>query len=255
MIAQPPSLSTQKVLGLDFAATSAVDSSRFVASIARQRGIPLDVHLLNAYSFVLADSCPRLRRLLETSGLNLADGKPVSWASRVGKRVVPQVRGPAFFEQTFDLGREFNLRHFLLGGTPSTLDALVTGLTRRYPGAAIVGTDSPPFGSPVDYAVQDQRIRDSDANIVWVGLGTPKQDYEARRIAEALSIVTVAVGAAFDFSAGTKKSAPRILQRFGMEWLFRLATEPRRLWRRYLIGNFAFLGIVIRRGLSRAKLD
>ncbi|MDP9889822.1 exopolysaccharide biosynthesis WecB/TagA/CpsF family protein [Pseudarthrobacter enclensis] len=110
---------------------------------------------------------------------------------------------------------------------------------------------SPPFSamSPREYESQDRRIEDTNPDIVWVGLGTPKQDFEAQRLATAGNFFAVAVGAAFDFSAGTKKEAPRWITALGFEWLFRLAAEPKRLWRRYLIGNFVFLYSVIRRGL------
>jgi N-acetylglucosaminyldiphosphoundecaprenol N-acetyl-beta-D-mannosaminyltransferase len=95
---------------------------------------------------------------------------------------------------------------------------------------------------------QDDAIRASGADIVWVGLGTPKQDIEAERIATATNTTTVAIGAAFDFAAGTLREAPSWLSRAGLEWLFRLAMEPRRLWRRYLIGNLVFIYAVFRKG-------
>ena len=91
------------------------------------------------------------------------------------------------------------------------------------------------------------RILKSDAEIVWVGLGTPKQDYEAARLAGRLSMVFIAVGAAFDFVAGHKNEAPTLVQRAGLEWAYRLISEPRRLWRRYLFGNVRFLWAVIHR--------
>ncbi|GAA5193163.1 hypothetical protein GCM10023346_17170 [Arthrobacter gyeryongensis] len=151
-----------------------------------------------------------------------------------------------------DIGRNSNVKHFLLGSTNDTLRKLNEELTSRYPGIEIVGQLSPPFRdqSPSELAAQDKFISDSEAQIVWVGLGTPKQDFEVLRLANRLPVVAVAVGAAFDFVAGTKKEAPVWIRKIGFEWLFRLLSEPRRLWRRYLFGNFEFLRATLRNGRS-----
>lgn len=113
----------------------------------------------------------------------------------------------------------------------------------------LAGAESPPFRDLTDdeRREQDDRIQASRADIVWVGLGTPKQDFEAERLAEALPLLAAAVGAAFDFTAGTVKPAPAWMQRSGLEWAHRLASEPRQLWRRYLIGNARFVSIALRR--------
>jgi N-acetylglucosaminyldiphosphoundecaprenol N-acetyl-beta-D-mannosaminyltransferase len=131
------------------------------------------------------------------------------------------------------------------------LSALEAELCRRFPKAAIVGAVSPPFRALTEEETAEQtaRIVDSKAQVVWVGLGTPKQDWESARLAVDIPAVFIAVGAAFDFVAGEKKQAPMWMQRNGLEWLFRLAVEPRRLWRRYLFGNARFL-----RAISREML-
>ena len=107
----------------------------------------------------------------------------------------------------------------------------------------IVGVESPPFRvlSADELAQQDDRVLSSGADIVWVGLGTPKQDIESERLAAALPIVAVAVGAAFDFTAGTLQEAPAWMKSVGLEWFYRLIKEPRRLWKRYVFGNLRFL--------------
>ena len=140
------------------------------------------------------------------------------------------------------------MRHFLLGSTTPVLADLSAELLRRYPESRIVGTESPPFRklSPEEKAQQQQRIRASGAQIIWVGLGTPKQDWAAQELAANVPAVVVAVGAAFDFIAGHTKRAPTWMQASGLEWLYRLRSEPRRLWRRYLLGNVAFLLAVAR---------
>lgn len=214
-------------------------------------GRPGDVHLINAYSVALADSDNEYRHNLTQAYCNFPDGKPLSWATKLSKVRLSQVRGPQIFEETMNRGRDRDVRHFLLGSTPETLSALEKSLEARYPGVQIVGSESPPFRvlSPQETQEQDDRIRKVNPDIVWVGLGTPKQDFEAARLARS-GFLAVAVGAAFDFSAGTKPEAPKWMTSVGIEWVFRFVCEPRRLWRRYLFGNMRFIRAVIAHGGS-----
>jgi N-acetylglucosaminyldiphosphoundecaprenol N-acetyl-beta-D-mannosaminyltransferase len=99
--------------------------------------------------------------------------------------------------------------------------------------------------TPEEVSAQDSLILESKADIVWVGLGTPRQDFECARITKELGLTTVAVGAAFDFFSGLKKESPKWMTKLGLEWIFRFASEPKRLWRRYLVGNFVFLWAVL----------
>ena len=114
---------------------------------------------------------------------------------------------------------------------------------RQCPGVSIVGTETPPFAPLTDEDLIDLavRVRASGANILWVGLGTPNQDYVVRRLAPLLEMPIVPVGAAFDFWSGAVAEAPAFLHGSGLEWIYRLSREPRRLWRRYLIGNPRFV--------------
>lgn len=208
-------------------------------------GDPMAAHFVNAYTVALADRDPEYAQLFAAStALNLTDGMPVAW---VGRRAYgrssaewPRVYGPDVMQAVLARG---DLRHYLLGGDYKTLLALQAEIARRFPGAVLVGTESPPFRplSNQERKEQDQRIHESGAQIVWVGLGTPKQDWEVARLVEGLPIVALAVGAAFNFIAGTKPQAPVWMQRTGTEWVYRLASEPRRLTKRYLWGNPRFL--------------
>jgi N-acetylglucosaminyldiphosphoundecaprenol N-acetyl-beta-D-mannosaminyltransferase len=112
----------------------------------------------------------------------------------------------------------------------------------------IVGAESPSFGQLSDSDIESaaRRFETAGAEVIWVGLGTPKQDVVAARLAEKSGLTFVAIGAAFDFIAGEKKQAPKFMQEHGIEWLFRLVSEPRRLWRRYLFGNARFLWSIVR---------
>ncbi|WP_345448841.1 WecB/TagA/CpsF family glycosyltransferase [Arthrobacter gyeryongensis] len=229
---------------------AAVKLCTLAANISNKSGV--SIHLVNAYTISLAARDRNYADVLARSSGNLPDGKPLVWISNLKGRPLWQVRGPSLFGNVMDIGRNSNVKHFLLGSTNDTLRKLNEELTSRYPGIEIVGQLSPPFRdqSPSELAAQDKFISDSEAQIVWVGLGTPKQDFEVLRLANRLPVVAVAVGAAFDFVAGTKKEAPVWIRKIGFEWLFRLLSEPRRLWRRYLFGNFEFLRATLRNGRS-----
>lgn len=227
----------------------------FVQSVAT-RAPAQALRFVNSYTFALADTDPHYKSLLVHSGVNLPDGKPlVSALNLLDRRGQPfkQVRGPSFFVKCLDEGRAQGVRHLLLGGSTELLQSLKSEVVRRFPGIQIVGTISPPFRplTEAERADQDSEIKASGAQVVWVGLGTPKQDFEAQRICDALGVTTAAVGAAFDFVAGSKAEAPEWMRRLSLEWVFRLMSEPGRLWRRYLFGNTRFLMLVLREARGR----
>lgn len=210
------------------------------------------VHFCNAYNVALAKDDSDYARLLDDADLVFSDGVPITW---VGKRAYPslaaaweRVYGPDVMRLVLAASGADAPRHYLLGGTPETLAALRSRISQAYPQAAVVGSESPPF-RPVTVAElreRDARITGSGATMVWVGLGTPRQDAEVHRLASALPVTALAVGAAFDFLAGTKRQAPTWMQRSGLEWAFRLASEPTRLGRRYVWGNSVFAGEAVR---------
>lgn len=246
-------IETRPVGGLDFRPAGPSAAARFVVELGLNRRCA-HVHLANAYTIALADRDDAYRQLIN-QGVVFADGRPITWFSRLARQTprVQQVRGPQLFLDVLDTGRSSGLRHFLLGSTDESLERMRVRLAEQFDGVEIVGSYSPPFRPLTAQEIenQDALIRDSNADIVWVGLGTPKQDVEAKRIAQSTVRTAVAVGAAFDFTAGVRRVAPTWMQRAGLEWLFRLASEPRRLWRRYLFGNVRFLWAVLRRRRER----
>lgn len=191
-----------------------------------------------------------LRRIHAAAGMVTPDGMPMVWLLKMaGHRHADRVYGPDLMLAMFDAGVARGVRHFLYGSTPETTARLQNKLLGLYPGASIVGIHSPPIrpvGAPEDDSVC-QMINDSGADIVWVGLSTPKQEVWMARHRDRLRCpVLIGVGAAFDMHAGMLRQAPRIVQRSGFEWLFRLALEPRRLAGRYMRNNPAFVALILK---------
>lgn len=237
---------TYDVCGVAIAAVTPTAAARRIVAAA-VAGLRLEVHLCNAYTLSLVESDPDLRSALERSDLNLPDGTPVAW---LGRRhgIDRPVRGPGLVGDVVDLGRVHGLRHYFFGAAPGVAAAMAQRLETTYPGAITAATESPPFALMDDATLDDaaDRIRSAHAHVVWVGLGTPRQDYLVPRITSRLDLPVIPIGAAFDFWAGNRAEAPKWLHGTGLEWLFRLALEPRRLWRRYTVGNVRFLRAIMR---------
>jgi N-acetylglucosaminyldiphosphoundecaprenol N-acetyl-beta-D-mannosaminyltransferase len=205
------------------------------------------VCITGAHGVIESRRDARLQAIHEDAGLVAADGMPVVWLARaLGASETRRVYGPDLMKALTALSARRGYRQFYYGGAPGVADKLASELIRSNPQLKVVGTICPPF-RPLMPAEDDtvvDAINRSDADIVWVGLSTPKQEFwmaEHRRRLNAP--VLVGVGAAFDFLSGSKRQAPRWMQRSGLEWLFRLLAEPRRLWRRYavIVPSFAFL--------------
>lgn len=219
------------------------------------------VHVFAVDSLLRAHDDPALAAVVRRSDRILTDGMPLVFLGRhVARLPITRCYGPDVMLRVFDEGRAAGLRHYLYGGSDAeTLARLQSNLLARFPGAVIAGARVPPFkpispDAPFD-ADDEDTLRDIESarpDIVWIGLGTPKQDFWIARFRPRLSApVLIAVGAAFNFHAGTVRQAPAWMMRCGLEWLFRLAMEPRRLWRRYILGNPRFIALVLRQGLTR----
>ena len=202
-----------------------------------------------------------LRHIANNSGLTTPDGMPIVWLLKLmGHKHVSRVYGPDLMLAVCEYGISRNYRHFLYGSAPETLDLLSQRLQQEFPGIQITSSFAPPFRPLTEEEDQDviQRINQSGADIVWVGIGSPKQErWMAQHIHKTHAKVMLGVGAAFDFHAGTKQQAPKWMQRSGLEWLFRLMTEPRRLWKRYLVSNTLFIVLILAQLLriKRFKMD
>jgi N-acetylglucosaminyldiphosphoundecaprenol N-acetyl-beta-D-mannosaminyltransferase len=202
-----------------------------------------------------------LRRIFNVSGLTTPDGMPLVWLCHLkGYRDVSRVYGPDLMLAICERSIARGYRHFFYGGADGVAEKMAVNLRHRFPGLSVAGTYSPPFRSltPEEDAEIVRMINEASPDIVWVGLGAPKQERWMAAHGDKLTApVLIGVGAAFDFHAGLKKQAPCWMQRRGLEWLFRLMTEPRRLWRRYLINNPLFVMLVLLQalGLRRYSLE
>ena len=216
------------------------------------------MHFSNAYSVALASRDVSYRSALNLSGLTFPDGKPIAWAMRSrlfgGTKTAGQIRDPSFFTRAIDQGRAQHIRHFFFGSSPSTLVAMAHAFEHEFPGVQIAGTYSPAISAdPQVLASQlPASVDRTTVDVVWVALGTPKQDFVANEIAARTGLVVLAVGAAFDFASGSVQEAPAALQRAGLEWAYRFSKEPRRMWRRYLLGNLLFLRALLLNRLGRS---
>lgn len=240
-----------RVCGIEIAA---IDPDRAAAVIVDAAAIrqPLQVHLCNAYTLSLVDRDPALRAALEGGDLNLPDGTPVAWmVRRLGAR--GPVRGPQLMPAVVRLGAPLGLRHYLWGGAPGVAEEVAERLGALDPGVEVSGSESPPYTELDDDEVRAlaARVEAAGTDVLWLGLGTPGQDYLMPRIGPLVSCPVVPVGAAFDFLAGRVREAPNVLHGTGLEWIYRLVREPRRLWRRYLIGNPRFVRSAIAHKLWR----
>jgi N-acetylglucosaminyldiphosphoundecaprenol N-acetyl-beta-D-mannosaminyltransferase len=200
-----------------------------------------------------------LLRIHNAAGLVTPDGMPLVWLSRwQGFHRTSRVYGPDLMLACCAASHTAGSRHFLYGGGPGVVERLAERLRGRFAGLSIVGTYTPPFRglTPGEDEEVIERINRSEADIVWVGLSTPKQErWMFAHRGRIKAPVMVGVGAAFDFHAGLKRQAPRWMQRSGLEWLFRLWSEPRRLWRRYLRNNPLFVWYVLRQAAGWDRYD
>ena len=197
-----------------------------------------------------------LRNVIDAFDVVAVDGQPVRWALNrlCGTELEDRVYGPELMLRLCERAAERGISIYLYGSRPTVLERLRANLLERFPKLEICGVKSPPFRPLTKEEDKEtvEKINASGAGLVFLGLGCPKQEIFAQAHRDQIHAVQLCVGAAFDFIAGTKPMAPRWMQKAGLEWSFRLATEPGRLWRRYLVGNSIFVGMVAKE-ISRRR--
>ncbi len=207
-------------------------------------------------TIVDANSMPDYCAIVNKAGMITPDGMPVVWLLKAkGSLIAARTYGPDLMLTMCQDGVKSNLKHFFYGGNSTTLQLLEKQLRKEAPGINIVGMHAPDFKPNAAVVTTDIKLKINEAkpDILWVGLGSPKQDFWMSLNRPILDVpVMVGVGAAFDFIAGIKPQAPRWMRGIGLEWLFRLCCEPKRLAKRYFIGNSLFIFYLVRRLITNA---
>lgn len=235
---------TRHLFGLEVDALTMEQTVQLAEEAVRQHERLL-IGVVNAAKIAKLKADPVLRDSLLEADVLLADGQSVVWASRLlGQPLPERVAGIDLFEELLGVADREHLRVFLLGATPEVLARVEQEIATRWPGAVIAGSRDGYFTEQEADGVADQ-IAGCAPDLLFLGMTTPKKEVFLGRYGERLGVpVQHGVGGSFDVLAGVTARAPQVWQRYGMEWAYRVAQEPRRLWRRYLVTNMAFLGIL-----------
>jgi len=250
---------TFHVLGVRVDAIQIPDAIAHMEEWIRERGRCHYIAVSGMHGITEGHRHDSFKRILNSADLVVPDGMPIVWLGRLrGFPVRRRVYGPELMATFCETTASKGYRHFFFGGTPGLPEKLSDSLRCRIPALQIAGTFSPPFGHVT--AEEDEAtiamINATNPDVVWVGLSEIKQDtwmYNHRGKLNAP--VLVGIGAAFDFLAGTKRQAPEWMRENGLEWLFRLLQEPRRLWRRYLVYGAEFLVLVFLEQLGLRRFE
>jgi N-acetylglucosaminyldiphosphoundecaprenol N-acetyl-beta-D-mannosaminyltransferase len=233
----------RRILGMRVDATSYVHAAQEILRWARQ-GESRYVCVATVNNVIEAHDDPAYGATIDAADLVTPDGMPLVWGLRLlGVPGATRVYGPDLTPAVCQLATEQGVPVGFYGGTQDVLEALTAKLTQRFPGLKVAYCSCPPF-RPLTPEEERRTVEDLDrsgARILFVGLGTPKQERWMAAHRHEVNAVMIGVGAAFDFLAGKKRQAPGLVQRLGLEWLYRLMHEPRRLWRRYLYRNPRFV--------------
>lgn len=250
-------LPTTDILGVKVAITNLVTTFRWIQNCVSEKRREY-VCIAPVSTIMDAQRSAEYREVVNGAGLATPDGMPLVWIGRVrGFKTMDRTYGPDLLPFTCDQGRTMGLKHFFYGGSDAVCQKLEKRLNDMFPGVNIVGHYAPPY-RPAAEREEDAVIRminDAKPDILWVGLGSPKQDYWMRMHRELIHApVMVGVGAAFDFISGEKAQAPFWMQRSGLEWLFRLCCEPKRLWKRYVFGNSLFVYLMLKQLITKGRI-
>lgn len=240
--------SSYKLLGVNVSAVQISDVIRQMDEWIEDKSSGHYIAVTNTHVVTESWFNPEYREVLNSADFVVPDGMPLVWLARLsGYPLRRRVYGPELME-TFIRENGRKRKHFIYGGKPGTPERLIENMSRSYPGIDFVGSYSPPFRELSEQ--EDQEIVDMinahEPDVIWVGLGAPKQEkwmHDHKNVINAQ--VMVGVGAAFDFLAGEKSQAPSLFRENGLEWLWRLMSEPKRLWRRYLLYGPLFVSLVM----------
>ena len=255
-------LTRSEVLGVRFLAEPfAVVRERVRLTLANGEREAVYLCPTGVHGVIEAYKSPDFRRILNRAAFNVADGMPIVLVSRaLGHRQAERAFGPDMMWAILEDSAPMGARHFFYGGNEGVAAALADRAVEAFPGLQVAGFHCPPFRplTEVEEAEVAQSINSSGADVVWVGLSTPKQERWIAAMRDRLDVKLIcSVGAAFDYHTGSIKPAPAWMKRTALEWLYRLIQEPRRLWRRYLeiVPTFLILVALQLSGLRRFPPD
>jgi N-acetylglucosaminyldiphosphoundecaprenol N-acetyl-beta-D-mannosaminyltransferase len=246
------------IAGVRIDALSFDDVVDRIVARARANGAPGYIVTPNTHHITMLQSDPKFRRIYEEAFLAVPDGVPLLWAGKLlGEPLRGRVNGTDLFEALCAQAARYDLRVFLLGGREGAAEAARAALEARNPGLLISGTYCPPIGFEHDPAESDRilaAIAAAEPHLLFVGLGAPKQEYWMYDNRASLRVpVSLGIGVSFELVGGLVRRAPVWMQRSGLEWLFRLLSEPKRLWKRYFVCNAVFCALVVRQLVREAR--
>lgn len=234
---------TNRILGVNIAVTNMQDTVKLIVEhIDELKG--QFICLSNVHTTIMAYDSPQYSQIQNAAFLALPDGSPLALVHRLrGYKEAQQVAGPDLMPALWNATENMQISHYFYGSTQDTIDGLKINLQRKYPNLQIAGMEAPPFRTltPEEDEEAVRRINESGADILWVGLGAPKQEEWMYEHQGRVNCLMLGVGAGFDFHAGTVKRAPDWMRNHYLEWLYRLIQDPKRLWKRYVETNGKFM--------------
>lgn len=249
-------MTVRDTCGLPITRTSLEEAVDGVCELAAS-GQSADIHFLSAHSISITTEDPEYRQVIQQGSTVLPDSRWLQFLTSWSATPLTQVRGPDFFRALLNTSSVDPIGHFFVAPNDRVADRLLEAIHREYPRAHVTGHIVAPQGPFTEAQIRQilEQIRALGQPIVWLGIGTPAQNFLARRLAELGGGIVIGVGAAFEFVAGIKSEAPRWMSTVGIEWLFRFVTEPRRLWHRYTVGNLKFLSAFFAHELGLGKSE
>ncbi len=237
------------ILGCNINGTNYTDAYHKIIEYLNVSNGPNYITVNNVHTVIEGRWHREYRNIINNAFMALPDGKPLAViANLMGAKQTERVFGPTLLEVALQWGQKDGLKHFLFGSSPQTLDRMNAMIKRRYPLANLVGSISPPFGG-ISPDLNEQYLNEmnhSNADIVWIALGAPRQEIWMYENYQKLSRgIMIGIGAGFDYLAGNTRHAPDWMKNFSLEWLYRLIQEPRRLWKRYLVTNTLFIVFIV----------
>lgn len=236
------------ILGVNIAITNMKEVVDFITSNIKELSGKY-ICVSNVHTTVMSYENPEYKNIQNSASIRIPDGKPLSIVQkRRGHKEAERVTGPDLMQTLFEESSENHLRHYFYGSTEETLKLLEKKLKEKYPDIEIAGMYSPPFRVLTDEEDKEiiKNINDTKADVVWVGLGAPKQEKWMYEHMDKINGLMIGVGAGFDFLAGNIKRAPKWMQKCSLEWLYRLLQDPKRLFTRYMKTNFKFIWLILR---------